>query len=110
MTFERTLRRPCIRVITVVVCLCVFVRFGRAEDIRLGNMKANRILFFGNSITLSPTAVSGTPWQGGWGLAASSADKDYVHLVTSSIAQAAGGTPQIMATYNVQLRVELYHL
>jgi lysophospholipase L1-like esterase len=76
-------------------------RCGRAEDIWLGNLKANRILFFGNSITLSPRRVPGTTGVGGWGMAASTAEKDYVHLVTGSIAQAAGGTPQIMATYNL---------
>ena len=54
-----------------------------------------RILFLGNSITLhGPKADIG--WTGDWGMAASSEDKDYVHLVTRAIATHAGATPQIM--------------
>ena len=54
-----------------------------------------RILFLGNSITLhGPKADIG--WTGNWGMAASSEDKDYVHLVTSALAQHTGSTPQIM--------------
>ena len=71
-----------------------------------------RILFLGNSITLhGPKPDIG--WTGNWGMAASSEDKDYVHLVTSALAQHTGSTPQIMvrniadfergyATYDVE--------
>ncbi len=53
-----------------------------------------RILFLGNSITLhGPNAEIG--WAGNWGMAASSEDKDYVHLVTSAVAKHTGITPQI---------------
>jgi hypothetical protein len=53
-----------------------------------------RILFLGNSITLhGPNTEIG--WAGNWGMAASSEDKDYVHLVTSAIAKHTGITPQI---------------
>jgi len=56
-----------------------------------------RILFLGNSITLhGPKADIG--WAGNWGMAASSEDKDYVHLVTSALAQHTGSRPQIMVS------------
>src|ERR1035438_8160628 len=71
-----------------------------------------RILFLGNSITLhGPKPDIG--WAGNWGMAASSEDKDYVHLVTSALAKHTGSRPQIMvrniadfergyATYDVE--------
>jgi hypothetical protein len=53
-----------------------------------------RILFLGNNITLhGPKPDIG--WTGNWGMAASSEDKDYVHLVTRALAQHTGATPQI---------------
>lgn len=56
------------------------------------------ILFIGNSITLS-TANPGKGWDINAGMAASSVDKDYVHLVTSYISQKKGikAVPMIFA-------------
>jgi hypothetical protein len=75
-----------------------------------------RILFLGNSITLhGPNTNIG--WTGNWGMAASSKDKDYVHLVTRELAEHTGAQPQIMvrniadfernyATYDVDGRMK----
>lgn len=66
-----------------------------SAEVRLGVLSVNRILFLGNSITLhGPAANIG--WTGNWGMAASSEEKDFVHLLTEQIAKAAGGKPKIM--------------
>ena len=55
----------------------------------IGLIKANRILFLGNSLTLhGPKAEIG--WTGNWGMAASAQDKDYVHLLTAAIDARSG--------------------
>jgi hypothetical protein len=53
-----------------------------------------KILFLGNSITLhEPKPEIG--WTGSWGMAASAADKDYVHLVARALARELGSSPEI---------------
>ncbi len=48
-----------------------------------------RVLFFGNSITRhEPNAQIG--WYGDWGMAASSKEKDFVHLVVSELDRRCG--------------------
>ncbi|EDL56416.1 SGNH/GDSL hydrolase family protein [Gimesia maris] len=66
----------------------------RADDSRPGHT-FQRILFLGNSITLhGPSKKIG--WEGNWGMAASRQDKDYVHIVASSLAESSSNTPQTM--------------
>jgi lysophospholipase L1-like esterase len=72
--------------LVIAVCVCVGSHGGvaRAAEIRLGNMKAERILFLGNSITACPPN-----W---WGLSASTAAKDYAHLLVGAIDAKTGGS------------------
>jgi alpha-galactosidase len=84
-----------------MVCLSLLTGSSRADDaVWLGHLDASRILFFGNSITYHPTKTS-IGWTGDWGMAATDANHDYVHLVAGDVAREAGATPSIMATYNV---------
>jgi hypothetical protein len=62
---------------------------GHVEGAQLGSMKADKILFLGNSICLAPPGGS---WTNNWGASASAQDKDYVHLLTSRINKATGGS------------------
>jgi uncharacterized protein len=79
-------------------------------------LKADRILFLGNSITHHPPAPQ-VYWEGDWGMAASTAEKDYVHLVVNSIAALTGKKPEMRAinvadferhfdTYDVNVRLK----
>ena len=65
------------------------------RDLMFQRVKANRILFLGNSITLHGPAPS-IGWQGNWGMAASAKDKDYVHLVLKAITETTGKEPESM--------------
>lgn len=54
-----------------------------------------KILFLGNSITRHPPRAE-IDWHDDWGMAATSADKDYVHLVTAEIARRTGKAPEVL--------------
>lgn len=66
-----------------------------APELRVGTLKANKVLFLGNSITLhGPLEAIG--WSGNWGMAASAEHLDYVHLTLAHLAKTAGGQSQVM--------------
>lgn len=54
----------------------------------------HRILFIGNSLTITHVAPE-LGWDGRWGMAASQADKDYVHRVQLSLTAQQGFAPEI---------------
>jgi alpha-galactosidase len=57
--------------------------------------KPQKVLFVGNSITKHGPKAD-IDWHGNWGMAATSADKDYVHLVTQALAIKQGAQPEVM--------------
>lgn len=63
-------------------------------ELRVGELRVGKILFLGNSITLHAPAPN-IGWTGNWGMAATTKDRDYVHVLLSRIAEAAGGKPEI---------------
>ena len=82
----------------MLVCSLACCVLGRADDIYAGGVKANKILFLGNSLTYHPYNA-GIGWLGDWGMDASTAANDYAHLVTSAIADCnSGNRPAITAT------------
>ena len=96
-TMKKILASVCPAVAACVLCGCPNSRTDRfqenpvpaigqnAEDVRSFDPgKGPRILFVGNSITLhGPRPEIG--WTNNWGMAASAAEKDYVHLVRDAV-------------------------
>tara|TARA_R110002111_G_scaffold168038_1_gene233782 strand:- start:41927 stop:42643 length:717 start_codon:yes stop_codon:yes gene_type:complete len=88
--------------ITGFVTLCGLIGFALALGgiVRADEPKAaprfEKILFLGNSITLHGPAPK-IGWEGNWGMAASALEKDYVHIVTRSLAKSSGMTPKMLA-------------
>ena len=86
----------------LALILGCFASIGHAADSAVAPLPkaekdrpVQRILFLGNSITRhGPKPEIG--WTADWGMAASARDKDFVHLVTSSISRTAGMAPRVM--------------
>lgn len=79
-------------IVFLAINTCVF--HSQALALSLGHMKADSILFLGNSIALHGPYI-GWSTEGDWGMAASEKSKDYVHLVTGSVEAATGGSLSI---------------
>jgi hypothetical protein len=77
------------------MCACLLAAglLSRADGYQLGHMRADSILFLGNSITFCPQPTNADDW---WGLSASTVDKDYAHLLTQKINAATGAALTIV--------------
>jgi alpha-galactosidase len=92
--------RSVILIAVIIACIIPIARFSHAVELRIGNMNADRILFLGNSLTYHwPNSDLG--WSGSWGMAATSADKDYAHRVVAAVAELNGGVSPAMKAVNV---------
>jgi hypothetical protein len=83
----------------VLACVALFGLVNRTETraAMLGDINADDILFLGNSITLHGP-YPGWSDTAHWGMAASEESKDYVHVLTSSINAATGGSIELAIT------------
>ena len=75
-------------------CLLVAGMLTTADGVQLGNMQADKILFLGNSITVTQQADTTTMW----GLSASTPANDYVHLLVGKIDAQTGGSLTLIPT------------
>jgi hypothetical protein len=82
------------RIITACACLLATGLLARADAAQLGTMKADKILFLGNSITACEQNAAGEMW----GLTASTADKDYAHLLVGKINEKTKGSLTMIPT------------
>lgn len=97
MKFNEGFLSVCVRFVIVCGFVLVHDRSIHGADIHWNGMKAERILFLGNSMTVHGVNAS-LSWYGEWGMAASAMDKDYVHVLTESVADATGITPSMKAS------------
>ena len=84
------------KLLALAVCACIGSQGGNAHtsEARLGNIRAEKILFLGNSITAVPQRNMAI-W---WGLSASTPSKDYAHLLAAAIDAKSGGRLAMIPT------------
>jgi lysophospholipase L1-like esterase len=89
------------KLLCLIGCLMVvsqanaFSDEGGASDIlRFGKLAAGKVLVLGNSITIHDPAQE-IGWHGNWGMAASSAEKDFAHLLAARIGRETGKQPEL---------------
>jgi alpha-galactosidase len=86
-------------ILAVLLILAVILAFPGHSSVMGQDAAAKRpqkVLILGNSITRhGPKPDIG--WTGNWGMAASTGDKDFVHLIEKGLATRAGSKPTVLA-------------
>jgi alpha-galactosidase len=77
------------RLLLILIALLCYATTASAQA------KPQKVLFVGNSITKHGPKAD-IDWHGNWGMAATSEEKDYVHLVTQALAAKQGAQPEVM--------------
>jgi lysophospholipase L1-like esterase len=67
----------------------------KQSEIRIGNLKVNKLLILGNSVALHGPAPQ-IGWNGNWGMAASSREKDFAHVLHSRVSKATRQEPELL--------------
>ena len=81
--------KPTLVIILLLTAIFLFTQCHKANIKPAPNVDTpaftfNNVLILGNSITYTP-AQQGTEWTGSWGMAATTADSDYVHVLTAKL-------------------------
>lgn len=86
--------KNCCAACVAVLLAATPISTATAQGLKIGQQSVDKVLFLGNSITLHGPAPQ-IGWDGNWGMAASSREKDYVHLLLSQFSKTAGGKPEM---------------
>lgn len=65
------------------------------SELKIGKLRINKLLILGNSVALHGPAPQ-IGWTGNWGMAASSRDKDFAHVLHSQVCRATQGEPELL--------------